>query len=288
MKASQEHRIRVQQELIGAGITKYGLIKMETRHLPSIIHDDEHIGGVVYGRYEGGSGMLVATDKRLLFLDHKPFFNVTEDISYDVLSGVSHSSQGRYDGIIVHTRPADYALRFVNPDHAKRFVSFVEEKRLENGSSRTQQSTDLPKASTQSNLSTDARQFLSTHRIGVLSSMDNRGNIYGAVTFYWYTGGQMLYVLTKSNTQKSANIMANGQTAYTVFDSETQQTLQLQTAAARVDDKSLINQAIQKLLAPEYADGGIKLPPLSKMNTGEFELIQLSVLTYTYTDFRTI
>lgn len=70
------HRQRVISELKNAGMTTYGTMKMETEKLPSIIHDDEHIGGVVYGRTTGekiGSAMIIATDKRVIFLDVKPF-----------------------------------------------------------------------------------------------------------------------------------------------------------------------------------------------------------------------
>lgn len=83
----EDHAKRVKAELIKAGVTTYGLMKAESRHLPEHVHEDEHIGGVVYGRYEGGSGMIVATDKRVLFLDYKPFYKSTDEIHYDVVSG---------------------------------------------------------------------------------------------------------------------------------------------------------------------------------------------------------
>ena len=75
---SQDKQARIRKELTAAGMNAYGLLKAEARHLPSIIHDDETIGAAIYGRAEaGGSGMLVATSTRLLYLDHKLFFRKT-------------------------------------------------------------------------------------------------------------------------------------------------------------------------------------------------------------------
>lgn len=71
------HKKRIVKELKEAGMTPWGFLKMETKRLPEIIHEDEKIGGVVYGRTTGdkiGSAMLIATDKRVIFLDVKPFF----------------------------------------------------------------------------------------------------------------------------------------------------------------------------------------------------------------------
>jgi hypothetical protein len=70
----KQHRLRVMKELKYAGMSAYGLMKMASLYLPKIIHKNETIHGVVYGRGADkiGSVMLVATDKRILFLDKKP------------------------------------------------------------------------------------------------------------------------------------------------------------------------------------------------------------------------
>ncbi len=68
----QIHTNRIKQELKDAGLTSYGLLNSESRYLPQLIHEDEHIGGVVYGKHKNGLAMLVATDRRVIFLDKKP------------------------------------------------------------------------------------------------------------------------------------------------------------------------------------------------------------------------
>lgn len=137
---TQQHINRVRMELKVAGMTAYGLGKIESRYLPNLIHEDEHIGGVIYGQNEGGSAMLVATNKRIIFLDRKPMFTTTDELTYDVVSGLRHDSSGFLHTVVLHTRIGDYKLRYVNKNCAKRFVAYIEKCRLEvqaNGDSMT-------------------------------------------------------------------------------------------------------------------------------------------------------
>lgn len=60
-------------------------MKSEGRYLPEIIHDDEHIKGAWYGRYENGSAMLVATDHQVIFLDRMPLFTASDELT---ISGI--------------------------------------------------------------------------------------------------------------------------------------------------------------------------------------------------------
>ena len=122
---------RVKQELREAGVTGYGLMKSESRYLPQIIHDDEHIMGVVYGQYDGGSAMLVATDHRVIFLDRKPLFTTMDELTYDVVSGVKLNKSGLFIMVILHTRIADYTISHANGKCAEKFVKYIECRRLE-------------------------------------------------------------------------------------------------------------------------------------------------------------
>jgi len=127
------HRYRVIQELKAAGMSRYGFIKLETRELPKIIHPREHIKAVVYGRGEKGLSMMIATDCRIIYLDKK-FFSVSMDeITYDVVSGISYSQAGYFMGITLHTRIGDFSLKFVSKAAAHIFVEYIESHRLEHG-----------------------------------------------------------------------------------------------------------------------------------------------------------
>ncbi len=132
MKANPvSHSERIKNELTALGVTKYGLLKMESRYLPHIIHKDEHIGGVVYGRNEEGSVMLVATDRRVIYLDKKPMFVNEDELTYDVVSGVNFSRAGVGSVVILHTKVKNYSMRTLNQTCAEGFVEYIESRCLE-------------------------------------------------------------------------------------------------------------------------------------------------------------
>lgn len=135
-KASHEKRIK--QELKAAGVTWYGMTKFAVRYLPRFIHEDEHVKAIVYGRYgdKTGSiklneGTLIATNLRIIFLDHKPGYTAIDEFSYDVVAGIN-LTVAVFSAITLHTRTGDYRIRFANSVCAEKFLHYVEERRLEN------------------------------------------------------------------------------------------------------------------------------------------------------------
>lgn len=132
--SSSEGRIR--QELLALGASKIALNSMEARHLPSVIHANEHIGGMVYGHHEDGMAMLVATDKRIIFIDKKPLFVNEDEITYDVVSGVRFSHAGFGSTVALHTRAKDYTFKTLNQICARGFVEYIELRCLEHDRER--------------------------------------------------------------------------------------------------------------------------------------------------------
>lgn len=128
-----EHRERVLNELRDLGVTRYGLFMTESHYLPHVIHPSEHIGGVAYGRFDGGFAMMLATDRRVIFLDKRPLFMAEDEIDYDVVSGVSFGYSPMYSTVTLHTKIKDYTVRTMNKESAKRFVSYIEARCLEHG-----------------------------------------------------------------------------------------------------------------------------------------------------------
>lgn len=131
-----DHQKRVRRELKQLGVSWFGMSTMESAYLPTIIHPDEHIGGVVYGRHPDGFAMMVATDRRILFIDRKPLFENEDEITYDVVSGVSYGHAGLGSTVTLHTRIKDYPIRSYNRKCAHGFVEYIEERCLEHSNSR--------------------------------------------------------------------------------------------------------------------------------------------------------
>lgn len=129
---------RIKQELKIAGATSFGQAKFTSKYLPAVIHPDEHIKGAVYGRYAEGTGplswvegMLIATDKRLIFIDHKPGFSKVDELTYDAVTGVKKVYTWPFSSITLHTRLGDYTLRFANAKCIDTFMRYIETRRLE-------------------------------------------------------------------------------------------------------------------------------------------------------------
>ena len=113
------------------GVSRYGLWHPEAWRLPYLIRADERLCGIVYGRQESGFGMLVATDRRILFLSVLPMFVTNDEVTYDVVSGVSLAHVGPRSTVTLHTRIRDYSIKTYNRHCAERFIAYIESRCLE-------------------------------------------------------------------------------------------------------------------------------------------------------------
>jgi hypothetical protein len=64
----------------------------EIKHLVTHLWEDEHVERMTTGSYGSGTGLLVLTDKRLLFLKEGIVGKKTEDFALDKISSVQWSS----------------------------------------------------------------------------------------------------------------------------------------------------------------------------------------------------
>ncbi|MFB9660070.1 SHOCT domain-containing protein [Glycomyces mayteni] len=72
--------------------SKFG-IKRELRDLPGHLWDGETVERIAAVQYAGATGVLVATDRRLLLVAHKIQAGVSEDFPYDKISSVQWTSK---------------------------------------------------------------------------------------------------------------------------------------------------------------------------------------------------
>lgn len=288
----KHHADRIKTELIKAGVTQYGLLKAEARHLPSLIDEDEHIHGVVYGRADFGSAMIVATNKRVFYLDHRVLFNKTDELTYDVVSGVSHNKQSGYAGIVLHTRLGDFSLKFVNLRCANNFVNYIESRQImTQQNNHPKQDVVLPHFYTdqalQSEYSKRAHLFLMSHETGVLSTVTRNDVVQGAVVYYAIDKNDLIYVVTKSKTAKAQNIIYHPLVAFTVYDPSSMQTLQIEAIAQVESDPNITQKIYKTVLNPRFSNGHAELPPILYLPAGEYEVIVLKTLRYKFTDYKT-
>lgn len=292
---TEKHIQRIREELKKVGVSSYGLVKAESRYLPHIIHQNEKIGGVVYGWYENGMAMIVATDKRVIFLDKKPLFTTKDELTYDVVSGVRIDVGALYTSATLHTRVRDYSLRYVNPGCARIFVKYIENQRLEvlgdmYGSTEftiKKETKDVQDKPTQSFpfLTYEAKLFLNSKSTAVLSTKTSTGKVQGAVIFYIVDQLNRVYILTKEGTNKAKNILKNQQVALTLFDEENLQTLQIEAIAEVETDQEVKNYVFKEISKPKKINGKMVTPPIVDMQDGAFLVLRITIKGGNYSDY---
>lgn len=244
-----KHVARVRRELEEAGVTRYGFMKLSTRAVPEIIRLDERIGGAVYGRVNSGSAMLIATDQRIIFIDRKPFFSTSDELTYDVVSGVQIHTAGPFCTVVLHTRINDYKLRYVNENCAKKFVQFIENRRINPGSydqhtGRFTHNDDAPASPYQS--SEGAASFIRSHRTGVLATANNN-RVHSSVVHYYVDDQDYIYIATTPDSRKVQYIANNPLISLTIFEVESEITVRVEGTAAIEQNQDKIREAASEL-----------------------------------------
>ena len=300
-KSQTTHDDRIAAELREVGASGYGAVKFASHYLPNVIHPGEHIKGVVYGRYkeDGGllnfsSGMLVATDRRVLFLDHKPGFTSLDEITYEVVAGVKETSNGLLCTVTLHTRVAEYTVRFASNKAARTFVHYIETRRLESmGTTTLEPSTSKAKPAPVKPEPLQpvvpepaAIKFMHDHEVGVLSTIDRTGNLHGAAIYYFLNMDNRICMVTKAGTQKARDMFAHEQVALTIFDEKTAQTVQLRGQAEVVQNPETQQAIIAKLVKLRLYGNNAQLPPVTTIHEEGYVALQITPTEIKFHDYK--
>lgn len=125
------HKDRIAYELQAAGLSRYAMSRPEPRHLHMLIHPDEHIEAAICGAFGSGTGMLVATDRRVIFTNRKPLSSLYDEFTYDVVSGIAVSRIGMLLDVILHTHVGNFRIHTIPNAAHRQFVSHIEQRRIE-------------------------------------------------------------------------------------------------------------------------------------------------------------
>ena len=85
------NQVKEQLNRVGCHYTGWG--STEVAELSGLLMDGEEIVLAVNGYYEGGFGLLVTTNFRVLIVDKKPFTLNVEDLRYDMISEVTYGAR---------------------------------------------------------------------------------------------------------------------------------------------------------------------------------------------------
>lgn len=101
------------------------LSRREVKELPSILWEDESVESIIQGTYNNGNGILVATNKRLIFVD-KGFVKLkVEDFPYDKISTIQYETGMLLGKMSVFTSGNRAEIKNLVKQETKPFAEYV-------------------------------------------------------------------------------------------------------------------------------------------------------------------
>jgi Bacterial PH domain/Short C-terminal domain len=99
--------------------------RKEIKELPSILWEDEHIERLIQGTYSGGNGLLVATNKRLVFVDKGMTKLKVEDFPYDKISSIQYKTGMLLGEIVIFSSGNKAEIKNVDKQGCRNFAESV-------------------------------------------------------------------------------------------------------------------------------------------------------------------
>lgn len=116
------------QELKLSGVSNF-LGRREINELPSIVAPTETIDNLAQGTYNNGQGILVSTNRRLLFVDKGMLYGLkVEDFPLDKITSIQYETGLLLGGIKIHTSGNIAKIENVEKASARSFAEFVRDK----------------------------------------------------------------------------------------------------------------------------------------------------------------
>lgn len=295
-KVSAEKQ-RIFEELRNAGVSWLGAHRFSGMHLVKVIHHGEHITAAVFGRHREAEGffgmvegMLVATDRRVFYIDHRPGYTTMDEIIYRVVTGINVTNTIPYASLTLFTKIANYTLSYARPRAVKQFADYVEQRmgRDENLDQSDISEPDLTTSSPFLLIPEDDSPvgiFLREHEIGVLSSIERTGFVSGATIYFTPYRGK-LYFITKSTTRKSSSILGNRYVALTVYDEAKLQTAQIQGVVEVEEDEATKQYVSKMIVRPRKYASGSHLPPVVGLKGDSFIVFRITPTKINFNDYK--
>lgn len=101
------------------------LARKEIKELPNILWEDEHIRDAVQGVYNNRIGLLVATDRRLVFVDKGLMSLKVEDFQYDKISSIQYQTGWVLGQITIFASGNRAEIKQIAKNHTPLFAETV-------------------------------------------------------------------------------------------------------------------------------------------------------------------
>ncbi|WP_306181328.1 PH domain-containing protein [Campylobacter jejuni] len=101
--------------------------RKEIKALPDILWENEKVKKAAQGTYNLAAGLLVATDKRLIFIDKGIFSLKVETFLYDKISSIEYSTGLMFGEIVIYASGNKAKIKNMEKNETKEMAEFVRE-----------------------------------------------------------------------------------------------------------------------------------------------------------------
>lgn len=118
----------IDAQLAQLQVFQLNFTKKELAHLPEVIQAGETIHAIASGQYDSNTWLVVATDRRVLFLDKGMFAGLKQlTLPLDQIQAVAHAVGIMFGEVTISTAGATWSIKNMTPrETAARFSHVVE------------------------------------------------------------------------------------------------------------------------------------------------------------------
>lgn len=128
-KGSKLEQIKEQINSLGLDNTSTFFGRKEIKELPKILAPDEKIDNIIQGIYNKGMGILVSTNRRLVFIDKGMIYGLkVEDFPLDKITSIQYETGLILGEVKIHTSSNIAIIDHVDKNDARKFAEFVRDK----------------------------------------------------------------------------------------------------------------------------------------------------------------
>lgn len=132
-----------------------------------------------------------------------------------------------------------------------------------------------------------ALTFLEEHKLAVLSTASEKGEVWGAAIYYAIDEEFNFYFFTHVESKKYRNLKQHPQAAITVADDYKQATVQTAGKVAEIPMGEELNEAYRKLVLVHPPGQFSWVPPVSKIHDqGQMTVLKLTPETLQFSEFK--
>lgn len=157
------------------------LVRKEIKELPHILWEGEVPEKAIQGVYQNKQGMLVATDKRLIFIDKGIFSLTVEDFPYDKITSIQYKTGIIFGEMMIYASGNQAKIEQVDKKTVRSFAEWVrnniEQAKLDKPDSVS------PPSGNSSNLVEQLKQLAELKKQGILTEeefQDQKKKILGS------------------------------------------------------------------------------------------------------------